>query len=518
MIITIGILRIIIDPYRYTITLSDDSLMQKNRVKSIKDVKISDRDIRSQIDAPFQVGCREIDTSSPRANAAFIVLARNSELDGVIQSMVSLERHFNQWFNYPWVFLNDQEFTDEFKTSVEQFTNGQVEFGLIPREHWEFPDTVDQDEFNEYINSQGDRRIYQGNLESYHKMCRFFSGKFYEHPLVSKREWYWRVEPNVEFFCDITYDPFIEMEKHDKKYGFNVMIHELYYTVPGLFRETKAFAKAKKIQPTKLWRLMVKNFRFSKGENAKDYDMVKDRKKILQQIEDEVALDIFLSKSGKKDLSNIKLDLISKLIGKSRELPLLHEDRFDYEEFNTCHFWSNFEIARTDLFTSKLYKEYFDHLEQSGGFYRERWGDAPVHSLAIAMMLDSKDVHYFRDIGYKHSTLAHCPGNTKFNQLPYTPSKELKPLMELNFVSYTPNKPVINGVGCRCKCPIFHKEIENSKSSCLSQWIRTTRDDYVPYVPLDLDRSRVKIRKRMDKFLKKGGKLGYSKIAEALTE
>lgn len=50
-----------------------------------------------------------------KENATFIFLARNSDLDGVLRSMRSVEKHFNEQFGYPWVFLNEEEFTDEFK-------------------------------------------------------------------------------------------------------------------------------------------------------------------------------------------------------------------------------------------------------------------------------------------------------------------------------------------------------------------------------------------------------------------
>lgn len=38
-----------------------------------------------------------------------------------------------------------------------------------------------------------------------------------------------------------------------------------------------------------------------------------------------------------------------------------------------------------------------------------RWGDAPVHSIAVAMLLKTSEVHFFNDIGYKHNPLMHCP-------------------------------------------------------------------------------------------------------------
>lgn len=495
------------------IKMTDEELVRYRSVKLIKEVNMSERDLSTTVDSVFQIGCREIDFSQPRANASLVMLARNKEIDDVIKSMISMERHFNQWFNYPWVFLNDEPFDETFQNTVKQYTKSLVEFGTIPKEQWEFPEDIDKDEFNEFTNYQGDRRILYGNNPSYHKMCRFFSNSFFQHPLVKKREWYWRVEPNVEFFCDLTYDPFVEMEKHGKKYGFNVAIHELYYTVPGLFRETKAFVKEKNIQPTKLWRMFIKNFKYSEGKNDAKYDMLKSPLDILKQIEYEVTTNKLFSMKPKSG-DDVDPDLLGKMIVQASEKPILHLDRFDYEEYNLCHFWSNFEIAKTEIFTSPLYQEYFQRLDQSGGFYKERWGDAPVHSLAVALMLDVDDIHYFRDIGYKHSTIGHCPANSKIDQLPYQPSDDN--VNNKNFRSYKPDKGGINGVGCRCKCPLWHEEIEDQSPTCIRQWFRVTKDTYQPNPPVNIDFYRAKIERRLNKFLKRGGKLGENRIAEDL--
>lgn len=53
-----------------------------------------------------------------RANATFVMLARNSDLDGALSSIRQLEARFNSRFNYPYVFLNEEEFSDDFKTLV----------------------------------------------------------------------------------------------------------------------------------------------------------------------------------------------------------------------------------------------------------------------------------------------------------------------------------------------------------------------------------------------------------------
>ncbi|KPI38676.1 O-glycoside alpha-1,2-mannosyltransferase-like protein [Cyphellophora attinorum] len=100
------------------------------------------RRISEKHDRVFATGCLdpEVQNKGPRANAAFVVLARNKELDGVIQSIKSVERHFNRWFNYPYVFLNDGDFEQEFKDTVTNYTSSPVEFGKINATMWGYPD------------------------------------------------------------------------------------------------------------------------------------------------------------------------------------------------------------------------------------------------------------------------------------------------------------------------------------------------------------------------------------------
>lgn len=52
---------------------------------------------------------------SAKPRAALISLVRNSELPGLMQSMRQLEIQWNRKYNYPWIFFNDEPFSDEFK-------------------------------------------------------------------------------------------------------------------------------------------------------------------------------------------------------------------------------------------------------------------------------------------------------------------------------------------------------------------------------------------------------------------
>lgn len=134
------------------------------------------RKISEKYDKVFVEGCAQPDTSKPRANAAFVILARNKEIDGVLQSIKSVERHFNRWYHYPYVFLNDGDFDDNFKEAVRNHTSGEVEFGKVGPDMWGFPDWIDPKVASEGIAKQGDAAVMYGGLESYHKMCRFYSG------------------------------------------------------------------------------------------------------------------------------------------------------------------------------------------------------------------------------------------------------------------------------------------------------------------------------------------------------
>jgi hypothetical protein len=59
--------------------------------------------------------------------------------------MSELEAKFNRKFDYPYVFLNEEPFTEEFKRSVTALTRSKIEFGLIPHEQWYQPDFIDEE-------------------------------------------------------------------------------------------------------------------------------------------------------------------------------------------------------------------------------------------------------------------------------------------------------------------------------------------------------------------------------------
>lgn len=306
----------------------------------------------------------------PEIRATFVTLARNSELYDLIKSVRRVEDRFNRKFHYDWVFLNDEEFTDEFKKLTTSIVSGKTKYGLIPKEHWSYPDWIDLEKAKKSREDMKAANIIYGDSESYRHMCRFESGFFWRNPLLDDYDWYWRVEPGIQIHCDLDYDLFKFMRDNKKKYGFTISIHEFVKTIPTLWEHTKTFMK-----------------------QHPEY-LVEDN-----------SLDFISDDSG--------------------------------ETYNLCHYWSNFEIADLNFWRSQAYRDYFDHLDKTGGFFYERWGDAPIHSIAASLFLRKDEIHYFEDVGYNHGVYTQCPLNAQFR---YDHKCHCSPTSDFTFRGYSCGK------------------------------------------------------------------------------
>ncbi|OAA66572.1 alpha-mannosyltransferase [Niveomyces insectorum RCEF 264] len=285
----------------------------------------------------------------PRMNATFVTLARNSDVWEVARSIRQVEDRFNKRYHYDWVFLNDKPFDDEFKKVTSSLISGKTHYGLIPPEHWSFPDFIDQDKAKKVREEMAKKKIIYGDSVSYRHMCRFESGFFFRQELMLNYDYYWRVEPSVEYFCDIHYDPFRYIHENNKKYSFVLSLYEYAETIPTLWDSVKKFMRE---HPEHL-------------------------------VED-------------------------------NSLRFLSDD--DGESYNKCHFWSNFEIGNLNWLRSKAYIDFFESLDKDGGFFYERWGDAPVHSIAAGLLLQKEEIHFFNDIAYYHVPFTHCPTGEETRQ------------------------------------------------------------------------------------------------------
>lgn len=96
-----------------------------------------------------------------KVKAAFVTLARNSDVWEILGSIKQIEDRFNRNYAYDWVFLNDEEFSEEFKRETTRLVSGTTHYGLIPKEQWSFPEWIDTQkaaETRERMRQEKDRK------------------------------------------------------------------------------------------------------------------------------------------------------------------------------------------------------------------------------------------------------------------------------------------------------------------------------------------------------------------------
>ncbi|KAL6948863.1 hypothetical protein ACO0QE_001338 [Hanseniaspora vineae] len=310
--------------------------------------------------------------NNTKAQSCILMLVRNLELEGALRTIRRLEDRFNQDHKYDWVFLNDEPFTLDFITATSAMcSSSKIKYGMIPRELWSVvPGHIDMDEANRRMESMEAQGVLYGGSLSYRHMCRFQSMSFYKHPAVLEYRYYMRTEPDVDYFCDFNeYDPFKVMELKGKKYGFVISMYEYEDTIPTLWESVEEFMEDTSV---------------SEGT---DEFVVGDGFQFLTD-------DQLISSGNPNEMRNTQ-KVVDTLNG----------------DYNLCHFWSNFEVGDMDgFYRTSRYNSLMNFLNlEKNGFYYERWGDAPVHTIAAMLFLNKSEIIHFDTLGYFHAPFGTCP-------------------------------------------------------------------------------------------------------------
>jgi len=72
-------------------------------------------------------------------------------------------------------------------------------------------------------------------------------------------------------------------------------------------------------------------------------------------------------------------------------------------DWNLLYYYNNFEICRLSFVRSAAYQDFFNYLDRTEGIYRHRWGDAPIRTMAVALLLPPEKVLRIEDIPYSHA-------------------------------------------------------------------------------------------------------------------
>ncbi|ODV83757.1 glycosyltransferase family 15 protein [[Candida] arabinofermentans NRRL YB-2248] len=290
------------------------------------------------------------DSNYELANATLLTMVRNSELNQIISTIVQIEENFNSLYHYPYTFISEELFTQEFKDKVESVCSGKVYYELIPKSLWSIPENIDLQKYEESIEILKSKGVQYASLESYHHMCRINSGHFYNLEGLKKFKYYWRFEPSTKYFCKINYDLFKFMIDNELIYGFTISLYDDPNTIENLWPTTLEFLE--------------------------------------------------------KNPQYVNKNAAFKFLTENQQNP---KNTNGANGYSTCHFWSNFEIGDMDFYRGEAYSKWIEYLDESGGFFYERWGDAPVHSVGLGLFADKSKIWWFRDIGYWHSPYNNMP-------------------------------------------------------------------------------------------------------------
>lgn len=66
-------------------------------------------------------------------------------------------------------------------------------------------------------------------------------------------------------------------------------------------------------------------------------------------------------------------------------------------------FYTNFEIKKVSWFASGSYKDFFNYIDDVGGIYLHRWGDAPIKYIGVNSLCPPNQILFFNDIKYQHA-------------------------------------------------------------------------------------------------------------------
>ncbi|KAJ8664009.1 hypothetical protein O0I10_000286 [Lichtheimia ornata] len=289
---------------------------------------------------------------NPHFKAAYVTMTKGDagSLANLRLTIRQLEDSVNHQRHYPYIIFSNEPLSTEFKTLARSLSSGDMAFY----------DKLDSTYYgyspSTNLTKAAEARermngsVLFGESEDYRFASRFMAGTIFRHPALQELDYYWRFETGTEYMCPLAFDPFQYMYDHGKKLSFSIALYEYGDTIPTLFETIMGFA-------------------------ARHPDWVQ-------------------STASKNSIWPFVLD--------------------DKKTFNMCHFWSNFQIADLSFFRSEAYQAYFDYLDNSNGFFYERWGDPIVLSMAAVLFLEKEQVHFWDDIGYRVAGyFTHCPADYK---------------------------------------------------------------------------------------------------------
>ncbi|KAF9112788.1 alpha 1,2-mannosyltransferase 2.4.1 [Mortierella sp. AM989] len=156
-----------------------------------------------------------------KANGVLVILADEEGLQSARETIRQVEDRFNRDRNYPWVVLSPLPFTTRSQNLTKQLSKGAMSFGVVPHEQWRLPKWIDAAKIRNGDYAKMKLGMNKTSLLTRHKW-RYMSGFVAQHELLDSYEFFWRIDPGVEIFCDVEEDPMLTLKRSAQKFAWSL--------------------------------------------------------------------------------------------------------------------------------------------------------------------------------------------------------------------------------------------------------------------------------------------------------
>ena len=276
--------------------------------------------------------------------AAIIYLIELDDQQALRSSLTSLRNHFRAAQSYMVLLFYDPHerhlLTPEIRSEILQIAPVQFHEATTFHDH---PAHVDPERT-------------AGNADSfttgYRRMCRFWAYGVFQEPVMQTLDYYWRLDSDLDIQQDILHDPFQQAQTAGLQYVYGVMRNDAQFVLTGLWDLTMAYMRKRSLHPRSMLPLVA---------DGLNYEQV----------------------------SSMPLDEAI--------------DAMTRAGYNALIYYNNFELSVPALWRSQAYLDYFAEVDNAGGIFFYRWGDAPIRTLAVHMLLPPSQVAQWKpSLMYQH--------------------------------------------------------------------------------------------------------------------
>ena len=173
----------------------------------------------------------------PKA-AIYLLVQRNKiRFKWALRCIYTLDMFFNKKYKYPIIFFHE----DLQKTQIERLRKLSSSDLYFQQVIFEIPPFINRSQVHNIT-------ICSGHPIGYRHMCRFHSKLVFEQPIMSRLEYYWRLDDDSRITRPIKYDLFQFMAKNEILYGYNNKTTDEENCVYKLWEYTEQYIEKENIK------------------------------------------------------------------------------------------------------------------------------------------------------------------------------------------------------------------------------------------------------------------------------